>query len=386
MLTFFKRSWGLIPIALVKILEDLLGSIVGWKEKENDCSRPGSKTFLTTNHVQQANYHHPFEASSDLFCLGIQSIVQDDLTRPFVIEQEEASLLRYPKERTNVPFYLIGFAFRWGFLFPLRVALMIAAIVFLITSATTCVFLNAEQKYFRYCAITFAKLFSISTGLILNFHDKKNRPKFPGVAVANHLSANDIMTIYAGCDYDGKGYTITGQTHGGYLSCIINDNDRMSLQRAVVEHSKKKDESAYPVLLFPEGYCSNSKAVLQFRKGLFDGHAPIYPIALKQDTRFGNAFWAENTYLPYLVRLMASWCSIIDICYLEPMLKFDTETDEEFAKRVQNAIATKLSVEALPFDGKLKSEKERSKYREKLQACFAAKQWGQYDFKESVLI
>ena len=30
-------------------------------------------------------------------------------------------------------------------------------------------------------------------------------------------------------------------------------------------------------------------------------------------------------------------------------------------------------MDALPFDGKLKSEKERMKYKEKLQACLAGK-------------
>lgn len=63
------------------------------------------------------------------------------------------------------------------------------------------------------------------------------------------------------------------------------------------------------------------------------------------------------------------------VCHPSPHLLI-SESEEEFAKRVQTAIASKLSVDALPFDGKLKSAKEQLKYREKLQACLAAKQWG----------
>ncbi|CAL2049314.1 unnamed protein product [Caenorhabditis brenneri] len=383
-----KRNWGWIPIILVKFLEEILGGLVGWKETEQNFKRAEHKTFLTVNHIKNKEFNGAFETSSELICLGIQSILQDDLTRPFEIEEEEASLLHFPKEILNLPFYLFGLGFRWLFLFPLRICFMMFTVLFLTISSGFCVMIDAEKKHYRYCGITFAKLFNASTGLLVNFHDKKNRPRFPGVAVANHLSANDVMTIYSGCEYDGVGYTITGQSHGGFVKYLYKyggkltplllvdracDKNRNALHQAIVNHSKSKDEDAYPVLLFPEGYCSNNKTVLQFRKAIFDGQTTIYPIAMKQNSRFGDAFWSEDTFIPYLVRIMTSWCTIIDIYYLPPMYKETKENDEQFAKRVQTAIATKLSVDALPFDGKLKSEKERLKYKEKLQSGLAEK-------------
>lgn len=372
----------------VRILEDVLGGLVGWRKKVEDCKRAEHKTFLTVDHIQKSEYSGTFEASSELICLGIQSLLQDDLTRPFEIAEEEASLLHFPKERLNLPFYIFGFAFRWGFLFPLRLCFMVFAMAFLIVSSGVCVIVNAEMKYFRYCGITFAKLFNLSTGLIVSFHDKRNRPRFPGVAVANHLSANDVMTIYSGCEYDGVGYTITGQSHGGFVKYLYKyggkltplllvdracDKNRNALRQAIKEHSKSEDVNSYPVLLFPEGYCSNNKTILQFRKAIFDGQTAIYPIAMKQNSRLGDAFWSEDTYVPYLIRTMTSWCTILDVYYLPPMCKETSENEEQFAKRVQHAIAAKLSMDALPFDGKLKSEKERMKYKEKLQACLAEK-------------
>ncbi|UMM40535.1 hypothetical protein L5515_017124 [Caenorhabditis briggsae] len=390
LLVLLKRSWGCIPMILVRILEEVLGGLVGWKGQEETFGKRASdkKSFLTVDHLKNKNFENSFEASTELIGLGIQSILQDDLTRPFQIEEEEASLLHFPKETLNLPFYVFGLGFRWGFLFPIRVCFMVFSVLFLTISSVICVVLNAEMKYFRYCGITFAKLFNLSTGLIVNFHDKKNRPRVPGVAVANHLSANDVMTIYSGCDYDGVGYTITGQSHGGFVKYLYKyggkltplllvdracDKNRNALLQAIVEHSKKTEKDTYPVLLFPEGYCSNNKAVLQFRKAIFNGETAIYPIAMKQNSRFGDAFWSEDTFIPYLIRIMTSWCSIIDMYYLPAMYKESSESEEQFAKRVQCAIAAKLSVDALPFDGKLKSEKEREKYKGKLQACLAEK-------------
>lgn len=373
---------------LVRILQEILGGLVGWKTEKESCKRAEHKTFLTVDHLQNSEYKNTFEASSELICLGIQSILQDDLSRPFEIEEEEASLLHFPKERLNLPFYIFGFGFRWGFLFPLRLCFLVFSMLFLSLSSGLCVMINAQKKYFRYSAITFAKLFNVSTGLIVNFHDKKNRPKFPGVAVANHLSASDVMTLFSGCDYEGAGYTITGQSHGGFVKLLYKhgaklttlllvdracDKNRDALHKAIVAHCKREDENEYPVLLFPEGYCSNNKAVLQFRRAIFDGQTAIHPIAMKQNSRFGDFYWSEDTFIPYLIRLMTSWCTIIDVYYLPVMFKETSETTEQFAKRVQHAIATKLSVDALPFDGKLKSEKEQLKYKEKLQACLAAK-------------
>ncbi|PIO52557.1 hypothetical protein TELCIR_26135, partial [Teladorsagia circumcincta] len=78
----------------------------------------------------------------------------------------------------------------------------------------------------------------------------------------------------------------------------------------------KKAQFGGPVLLFPEGYCSNNTQVLQFRKAIFEDGIKIYPIAIKQDSRFGDAFWYENTFNWYLFRVMCSWATPVDVTYL----------------------------------------------------------------------
>lgn len=47
------------------------------------------------------------------------------------------------------------------------------------------------------------------------------------------------------------------------------------------------------VMIFPEGYCDNSTCVLRFRQACFDADIDIYPIAIKQQSRYGDMFWVS---------------------------------------------------------------------------------------------
>lgn len=50
-----------------------------------------------------------------------------------------------------------------------------------------------------------------------------------------------------------------------------------------------RDGANDPILMFPEGYCTNNTAIYQFRRAVFADAVDIYPIALKQDPR-----WAQK--------------------------------------------------------------------------------------------
>lgn len=55
-------------------------------------------------------------------------------------------------------------------------------------------------------------------------------------------------------------------------------------QQKVIDYASTP--GVYPVLLFPEGFCSNMTTVLQFRKAVFTGEVPVYPIAVSQNARY----------------------------------------------------------------------------------------------------
>ncbi|VDN19230.1 unnamed protein product [Gongylonema pulchrum] len=81
------------------------------------------------------------------------------------------------------------------------------------------------------------------------------------------------------------------------------------------------DPSLLPIIIFPEGTCINNTSVMMFKKGSFEVSSTIYPIAMKYDSRLGDAFWnsSEQSYAEYLFRMMTSWAIMCDVWYLPPM-------------------------------------------------------------------
>uniref|UniRef100_A0A183F2Y3 PlsC domain-containing protein n=1 Tax=Heligmosomoides polygyrus TaxID=6339 RepID=A0A183F2Y3_HELPZ len=157
----------------------------------------------------------------------------------------------------------------------------------------------------------------------------------------------------------------------------------------------KKSKFGAPVLLFPEGYCANNTQVLQFRKAIFQDGVKIYPMAVKlkspysnnlcfeqappilvfrHDSRFGDAFWYENDFHSYVLRIMTSWATPYDVTYLAPMTRLPHETDTEFAARTQFAISDVVGVPASDFNGSMwysKSEQRRVLEQQKAMCATA---------------
>jgi len=215
---------------------------------------------------------------------------------------------------------------------------------------------------------------------LLSIIIKRKKPQRPGIAVSNHLSPNDIQIICSDVEPNREYlYTVTGQKHTGIIWAIerlverlcpslwfdrANMKDRKDFINIIMEEGKK----AGPVLIFPEGYCTNNTRVLQFRKAVFCDDIIIYPIAIKQDARFGDSYWSEDLFYHYLIRLLSSWASVYDIYYLDSQRKKPDETSDEFASRVQKMIAEAIGTSPAPFDGSVWYKKqEREKYQNALR-------------------
>ena len=82
-----------------------------------------------------------------------------------------------------------------------------------------------------------------------------------------------------------------------------------------------QDPDKLPILIFPEGTCINNTSIMQFKKGSFEVGGVIYPVAIKYDHKFGDAFWNSSKYsmVPYLLMMMTSWAIVCDVWYLPPM-------------------------------------------------------------------
>lgn len=80
---------------------------------------------------------------------------------------------------------------------------------------------------------------------------------------------------------------------------------------------------------------------MQFKKGSFEVGGTIYPVAIKYDPKFGDAFWNSSEYgmLHYIYMMMTSWAIVCDVWYLPPMKRKENENAVDFANRVKAEIA-----------------------------------------------
>uniref|UniRef100_I3K3Q9 Glycerol-3-phosphate acyltransferase 3 n=1 Tax=Oreochromis niloticus TaxID=8128 RepID=I3K3Q9_ORENI len=305
------------------------------------------------------------------FCKkGLESIVDDQVTQRFSSEDLASwNLLtrtnqnfRYISLRLTI-FWGIGVFVRYCVLFPLRIALAIIGLSWLVIG-TTLVGILPENRY------------GASTDLC-----PENRPQKGGICVANHTTPIDVVILANdGC------YAMVGQIHGGLMGVIQRSMVR-SCPHVWFERSEMKDRHAVttrlrahvaaktklPILIFPEGTCINNTSVMMFKKGSFEIGGTIHPVAIKYDPRFGDAFWNSSKYnmVSYLLRTMTSWAVVVNVWYLPPMTIQDGEDAVQFANRVKSAIACRGGLLDLAWDGSLKRGKVKDAYKEEQQKMYS---------------
>ncbi|XP_045781684.1 glycerol-3-phosphate acyltransferase 3 isoform X3 [Maniola jurtina] len=221
---------------------------------------------------------------------------------------------------------------------------------------------------------------------VITYHNSDYKPR-NGICVANHTSPIDVLVLM--CD---SCYSLIGQRHDGFLGLLQRAlarasphiwfersevKDRHAVARRLKEHISVPDNP--PILIFPEGTCINNTSVMQFKKGSFEVGGTIYPVAIKYDPRFGDAFWNSSRYgmLHYLLNMMSSWAIVCDVWYLPAMARAPSESAVEFAKRVKAAIATRGGLVDLMWDGQLKRMKAKKEWRELQQEEFSKRLKGE---------
>lgn len=118
---------------------------------------------------------------------------------------------------------------------------------------------------------------------------------------------------------------------------------------------------------------------MQFKKGCFEVDSVIFPVAIKYDPKFGDAFWNSSRYsmMQYLYMMMTSWAIVCDVWYLPPMYKEENETAIDFANRVKGVIAKQGGLVDLMWDGQLKRMKPKKEWIEKQQEEFSKRLKGE---------
>ncbi|XP_004703465.1 glycerol-3-phosphate acyltransferase 3 [Echinops telfairi] len=301
---------------------------------------------------------------SDVFYFskkGLEAIVEDEVTQRFSSEELVSwNLLT----RTNVNFqyislrltllWVLGVMVRYCILLPLRVTLAFIGINVLVLGTMVVGQLPYSRQY---------------------------RPQKGGICVANHTSPIDVLILAV----DGR-YAMVGQVHGGLMGIIQRAmlkayphvwfersemRDRHLVTKRLKEHVA--DKKKLPILIFPEGTCINNTSVMMFKKGSFEIGGTIYPVAIKYNPQFGDAFWNSSKYsmVSYLLRMMTSWAIVCDVWYMPPMTREEGEDAVQFANRVKSAIAVQGGLTELPWDGGLKRAKVKDTFKEEQQKNYS---------------
>ncbi|KAL6429803.1 hypothetical protein ACFW04_007589 [Cataglyphis niger] len=326
----------------------------------------------------------------DYIRAGVEAIIEDEVTSRFEAEElKNWNLLT----RTNRYYefiswkltfiWMFGFVMRYCFLLPLRIFICFVGVMWL-TVCTAVVGYVPEGNFKRWLnykvsLMCFAVL-SSALSSVITYNNPENRP-VRGICVANHTSPIDVLVLM--CD---NCYSLIGQRHGGFLGILQRalarasphiwfERSEVKDREAVAKRLKKhvSDPTNPPILIFPEGTCINNTSVMQFKKGSFEVDSVIYPVAIKYDPRFGDAFWNSSRYsmIQYLYMMMSSWAIVCDVWYLPPMYRNEGESAIDFANRVKSVIARQGGLVDLQWDGQLKRMKPKKEWREKQQEEFS---------------
>ncbi|GLV31682.1 Glycerol-3-phosphate acyltransferase 4 [Carabus blaptoides fortunei] len=312
----------------------------------------------TTDNPLVIEKDFPLTSCLDYVKAGVEAIIEDQVTSRFEAEElKNWNLLT----RTNrfyefiswrlTVIWMCGFVIRYFFLFPLRVLICFIGVMWL----TLCTALvgyvpdgNFKTWFNHNLSIMCFGILSSALSSVITYHNSENRPK-NGICVANHTSPIDVLVLM--CD---NCYSLIGQRHGGFLGILQRALARAS-PHIWFERSEVKDRHAVanrlkkhvsnsknpPILIFPEGTCINNTSVMQFKKGSFEVGSVIYPVAIKYDPKFGDAFWNSSKYsmMQYLYMMMTSWAIVCEVWYLPPMYQDEGESAIDFANRVKGVIA-----------------------------------------------
>uniref|UniRef100_A0A8C4F510 1-acylglycerol-3-phosphate O-acyltransferase 9, like n=1 Tax=Dicentrarchus labrax TaxID=13489 RepID=A0A8C4F510_DICLA len=322
---------------------------------------------------------------------GIESIVEDEVTQRFSSEELVSwNLLT----RTNNDFqyislkltlvYGLGIFVRYCILAPLRITLACIGLTWLVIGTSAVGLLpNWRIKFWlsEWVHVMCYRICARGLSATIRYHNRENKPKKGGICVANHTSPIDIVIL---CN-DGC-YAMVGQVHGGLMGVIQRAMVR-SCPHVWFERAEMKDRhlvtkrsgfhSSTPACLFRLVFartCVNNTSVMMFKKGSFEIGATIYPVAIKYDLKFGDAFWNSSKYsmVSYLLRMMTSWALVCNVWYLPAMHQQEGEDAVQFANRVKSAIAHRGGLVDLQWDGGLKRAKVKESFKEQQQKQYSS--------------
>lgn len=397
------RVFRFASVAIPPLVEEEEEEEEGEREGEEDLKNDseGNCAVIDPESPHAGSYSHEgsyaFEDAMPYMAAGMRAVVQDCVNKSFSpAELRTWNMLSRTMHTRNLRmspsltvFWMVGFIIRYFFLFPMRLLVLFLSVATLTVLCTAVGFLpdgDFKKKVNAWVVTWCFDFVAGSLSVVARFHNPENRPSH-GIAVANHSSPIDSMVLATDQCYDMVGQKATGLL-GMFMTALSKSSGHIWFER-----SEAKDRNATfnklqahaqntklpPILIYPEGTCVNNTAVMQFKKGAFEIDSVIYPIAIRFDQRYGNAFWYQDSFLAYAFDMMTSWAIVYDVWYMPPVYRRENESAVAFAQRVKTMIAHRGGFVELAWDGFIKLQmnkeevwtKKRDLWKDKQQQEFA---------------
>uniref|UniRef100_A0A0K0FN91 PlsC domain-containing protein n=1 Tax=Strongyloides venezuelensis TaxID=75913 RepID=A0A0K0FN91_STRVS len=348
------------------------------------CSKKEERETFLNNLVlkeDREKNHFVFDIGTNLLISGVEAVIEDDVVT-LLEHHPEYQRFQSPFNPDNLKGSLqkiIAYSiiiYKFAFLIPIRVLFIMTAVFSFIVSWVYGNYRKLTPFELKWVGKFGCSLMLASCGGYARFHNRENKPFAPGFIAANHMSFTDVFPMYIDVDLDDKNVLqVTGQKGRGIIKIyqqIVSSilpthwlNRHMTSERKrFLEKILREAKTQALILIFPEGYCSNNRSVLQFRKSIFVDNVNIYPVVLKQNSKYNDIFWYEDIFKQFMLRQLTSLGVIYDVYYLPKVTKQANENEAGFAYRVSEIISSKLGTTPSLWGGEhiyKKENKEKMK-------------------------
>jgi lysophosphatidylcholine acyltransferase/lyso-PAF acetyltransferase len=139
----------------------------------------------------------------------------------------------------------------------------------------------------------------------------------------------------------------------GWFAEVLNSVfvDRHADTKTKAEYKSKiesiaENPKAPPVLIFPEGTCTNGKSLITFKRGSFEPGVDLLPVCMQYNSRMNPASVGRNSHLLFLVRVMMQWTNKLHVQVLPVHKPTEEEKDDPilFAEHVQDTMGDAMGI------------------------------------------
>lgn len=180
------------------------------------------------------------------------------------------------------------------------------------------------------------------------------------IVVSNHVSFLDPMfmaqqycpTVVS--EAKNMNFPFIGSLMAATKAILIDRNDPNSRQNAKQAinnraHAAYLNNLWFPVLVYPEGACTNGTTLISFKMGAFSPGLPIQPVCIRYPHKHLDLAWTEQTdesFASRFIKMAMQFHNSVELDFLPVYTPSQEEIDDPilYASNVRNVMAKHMGV------------------------------------------